>query len=106
LSELRKLLSGEQEVTLTITDKGAWLTQAGTEITIRLVEGGFPDYQGVVSKKPDTFITVNRAALIAALKRASLFSSERYRGVKLTLGDNRSPSPRPAPTLARVETVG
>lgn len=39
---LSELLSGEQEVTLTITDKGASLTQAGTEIAMRLVEGDFP----------------------------------------------------------------
>jgi DNA polymerase-3 subunit beta len=85
LAEMRKLLDQPGEVVLTIDNNIASLTRGGTELSMRLVEGEFPDYKGVIPKSSRYQVAVNRDNLMAALKRASIFSNERYHGVKFSL---------------------
>lgn len=87
LTELRKLLDqgGDAEVKLMLDGQIASLKRGSTEVTMRLVEGEFPDYRGVVPKQTKHHIKVSRDALQASIKRAAIFSNERYHGVKLGL---------------------
>ncbi len=87
LGELRKLLDqgGDAEVTLLLDGQLASLKRGATEVSMRLVEGEFPDYRGVVPKQSKHAISVKRDELLAAIKRAEIFSNERYHGVKLAL---------------------
>ena len=87
LTELRKLLDqgGDSEVKLLLDGQLASLKRGATEVSMRLVEGEFPDYRGVVPKQTKYRIMVTRDALQAAIKRAAIFSNERYHGVKLAL---------------------
>ena len=70
---------------LSIESQLAWLTRGKTEISMRRVEGEFPDYRGVIPKKSNTQIVVGRDDLLAAIKRASIFSSERYHGIRIAM---------------------
>jgi DNA polymerase-3 subunit beta len=54
---------------------------------MRLVEGEFPDYKGVIPKQSRYQIGIERDTLLAAIKRAAIFSNERFHGVKLGLAD-------------------
>jgi DNA polymerase III subunit beta len=87
LMELRKLLDqgGDAEAKLSIDGQLAYLKRGSTEVSMRLVEGEFPDYHGVIPKQSKHTIAVARDALLAAIKRAAIFSSERYHGVKFSL---------------------
>jgi len=87
LTELRKLLDqgGDAEVKLLLDGQLASLKRGATEESMRLVEGEFPDYRGVVPKQTKYHIKVSRDALQASIKRAAIFSNERYHGVKLAL---------------------
>src|SRR5271167_5027937 len=87
LSELRKILDvgGEAEVRLSLEGQLAYLKRGNTEVSMRLVEGEFPDYRGVIPKQSKYKIAVKRDLLLAAIKRAAIFSSERYHGVKFGL---------------------
>lgn len=87
LAELRKLLDqeGEDQVRLMLDGQLAWLKRGGTEVSMRLVEGEFPDYEGVIPKQSKHTIPVGRDALLNSIKRAAIFSNERYHGVKLAL---------------------
>jgi len=87
LTELRKLLDqgGDAEVKLMLDGQLASLKRGPTEVSMRLVEGEFPDYRGVVPKQTKHRIKVSRDALQASIKRAAIFSNERYHGVKLAL---------------------
>lgn|SRR5579885_1465295 len=87
LQELRKLLeqTGEEETRLSIDGQLAYLKRGGTEVSMRLVEGEFPDYQGVLPKTSRHQVTIGRDELLAAIKRASIFSNERYHGIKFSL---------------------
>ncbi|HVC45113.1 MAG TPA: DNA polymerase III subunit beta [Candidatus Binataceae bacterium] len=87
LAELRKLLdqAGDAEVDLSLDGQLAWLKRGATEVSMRLVEGEFPDYRGVIPKQSRYQIAVPRGALLSSIKRAAIFSNERYHGVKLAL---------------------
>ena len=89
LTELRKLLDqgGDAEVKLMLDGQLASLKRGTTEVSMRLVEGEFPDYRGVVPKQTKHHINVTRDALQASIKRAAIFSNERYHGVKLALSN-------------------
>ena len=87
LAELQKILDKESdaEVRLYLEGQLAYLKRGATEISMRLVEGEFPDYRGVIPKQSRYKIAVKRDLLFAAIKRAAIFSSERYHGVKFAL---------------------
>jgi DNA polymerase-3 subunit beta len=87
LQELRKLLDqqGEEEVKLSLDGQLAYLKRGNTEVSMRLVEGEFPDYRGVIPKQSRHQIKIARDDLMAAIKRAAIFSNERYHGVKFAL---------------------
>jgi DNA polymerase-3 subunit beta len=87
LQELRKLLDvdGDTEVSLTLDGQLAYLKRGSTEVSMRLIEGEFPDYRGVIPKQSKHKVAVARDLLFAAIKRAAIFSSERYHGVKFAM---------------------
>src|SRR5437588_264095 len=83
--QLRKLLdqAGESEAQLVIDGQLAWLRRGATELSRRLVEGEFPDYKGVIPIQSRYEIHIGRDTLLNAMRRAAIFSNERYHGVKL-----------------------
>ena len=54
------------------------------QLIARLLDVNFPDYEKILSKSNDRVATAPTAACQAAIRRVSLFSSERSRGVKLS----------------------
>jgi DNA polymerase III subunit beta len=87
MAELRKLLdqAGDGEVELALDGSLAWIKRGATEVSMRLVEGEFPDYRGVIPKQSRYQVMVARDLLLSAIKRAAIFSNERYHGVKFGL---------------------
>jgi DNA polymerase-3 subunit beta len=87
LQELRKLLeqTGEEQVKLSLDGQLAYLKRGKTEVSMRLVEGEFPDYRGVIPKQSRHQVRIARDDLMASIKRAAIFSNERYHGVKFAL---------------------
>jgi DNA polymerase III subunit beta len=63
----------------------AWLKRGATEVSMRLVEGEFPDYRGVIPNESRYHVSVARNELLSAIKRVAIFSNERYHGVKFSL---------------------
>ena len=84
--ELRKVLeSGEDLVELIVQGGVAHASRGRVQMSMRLVEGEFPDYNQVIPKKSERHATIDAASLHAALRRVSVVSSERTRGVRLQL---------------------
>jgi DNA polymerase-3 subunit beta len=90
VAEISKVIeSGDAPVTIAFHGGVAHATRAQVELSMRLVEGEFPDYHQVVPQKSDRRMLVSAAALLAALRRVSIVSSERTRGVKLQLDNGK-----------------
>jgi len=82
--EISKVIeSGDDAVTLTLQGGVAHATRGAVELSMRLVEGEFPDYKQVVPQKSDRRMLVGVEPFLAALRRVSIVSSERTRGIKL-----------------------
>lgn len=86
VNEMKKLLEEKEgDFLLAITEKSATMKNSDTVINIRLIEGEFPDYKQVVPKDNDKTVTTNRIEFLNALKRVSLLSSDRIKGVKFLI---------------------
>lgn len=88
--ELRKVLeSGEDLVELTVQGGVAHASRGRVQMSMRLVEGEFPDYNQVIPRKSERLALIDAAILHAALRRVSVVSSERTRGVRLQLDSQK-----------------
>jgi DNA polymerase-3 subunit beta len=77
---------------LAVTALGAQSNQLqmaanGIAITVRLVDGQYPNYQQVIPAKFDRSVTVNTQALIGSLRRAELVAGDRASMVKLAIAN-------------------
>ncbi len=55
--------------------------------TSKLIDGRFPDYTKVIPQNQTKTVLAERQELRDALSRAAILSNEKYRGIRLTLGD-------------------
>lgn len=86
LVEARRLLEGgDGEISFSIGGNLARIERAGVELFMRLIEGEFPDYRQVIPKESKRHVRVGSEELLGALRRVSILSSERARGVKLRI---------------------
>ena len=85
LAELRRLLedSGEETVSLGFTGNMAFVWKGDVEMSIRLIDGEFPDYDKVIPNANESEAKVSQGTLFRALRRVSLLSSDRFRGVRV-----------------------
>jgi DNA polymerase-3 subunit beta len=92
LLELRKLLaeaaeSGEEkpETKLGFVENSAIVRRPGVVLSMRLIEGLFPDYRQVIPKQGEKVLKLGRLRLQETLRRVSLLSSDKAHAVKLEL---------------------
>jgi DNA polymerase-3 subunit beta len=84
LLEARKLLEKDEgETHLSFHGSTAVIKKGTTELSMRLIEGEFPDYQQVVPKEKKDFISFSREEFLSAIRRLLVLTTERARGVKL-----------------------
>jgi len=84
--ELKRLIeSSGEELMVNITDNNGVFKVGNTLLAIRMIEGDFPDYKQVIPAKGEREVTVNRELFLKALRRVAVLSSEKSRGVKVSL---------------------
>ncbi|HIF64291.1 MAG TPA: DNA polymerase III subunit beta [Deltaproteobacteria bacterium] len=91
LNETARILSdmaSEADVKLSITANEAFLEAGSAIMSMRLVEGNFPDYNQVVPKKVPHLMVAERDSLLQTVRRVSLLSSERARGIKFSVQED------------------
>ena len=86
--ELQRLLSDEGSVEIVFAQNQVRFTFGDIELTSKLVEGKFPDYTRVIPRQLPESVRVGREALLRSLQRASIMTSDKNKGVKLTFGEN------------------
>ncbi|MBI3786279.1 MAG: DNA polymerase III subunit beta [Deltaproteobacteria bacterium] len=90
VGEIAKILeTGDETVRVQIQGGVAHLSRGAVELSMRLVEGEFPDYKQVVPQKSERRLAVGVEPLLGALRRVSIVSSERTRGVKMQIEPGR-----------------
>ncbi|MBE7413854.1 MAG: DNA polymerase III subunit beta [Deltaproteobacteria bacterium] len=82
--EIRKLLGeGESEVLFGATDKRAALMAGNAAMSVRLLEGEFPDFERVIPKDNGLTVLAPKGAFIECVRRVSILSDSKAHGVKL-----------------------
>jgi len=86
ITELQRLLADTDEpVDIDIAANQIRLRFGEVELLSKLVEGKFPDYQRVIPTGYAKGIELNREAWSGALTRASILTSDKFKGVRFTL---------------------
>jgi len=86
--ELQRILSGDGELELTIGSNHVRAQIGDIRFTSKLIDGKFPEYSRVIPAKPPHTMSAVRDTMRQALQRTSILSNEKYRGVRLTFGEN------------------
>lgn len=83
LVELRRMLSLDEESDLEWgVEKPSLIIKFKSQIlSIRLIEGNYPDYRQLLPKEKGQEIILNREDFLQALKRVSVLTSARFKGV-------------------------
>lgn len=89
IQEIRKFSEDKDTLRFGIEKKQAVLKSEDSLLVIRLMEGDFPDFQGVIDViSRENFIEINRLLFLESLKRINLFTEDMFRAVKIEVGDN------------------
>lgn len=91
LSELKKLVDEEDadEIQLGFEGNSGLARKGGVTLTMRLIEGEFPNYRQVIPTERGHQLTLPTEVFVHALRRVALLSAERSRAVKLELSERQ-----------------
>ena len=86
VSELKKLVeSGESPLDVWTDAKHIIAYRDNITLVVRLIDGQFPPYEQVIPKSSKRVVSIGRETLRHALKRVSVLSTDRARGVKFSV---------------------
>jgi DNA polymerase-3 subunit beta len=88
VSELRRFLSKDEEIKISIGKNHLLFSVAGVQFLTRLIEGTYPNYEHVIPQSNEKKISIKREAFTRALRRVSVMSRERANAVRADFGDN------------------
>ena len=76
LSELNRVLAQDETVLLQLGEHEAAFDVGSVRMVTRLIEGDFPNYQGLIPQSHPNHLTINRAELLDAVRRVRLLARE------------------------------
>ncbi|MBX9702179.1 MAG: DNA polymerase III subunit beta [Acetobacteraceae bacterium] len=89
VNEVRKLAEETQdEIAIRLSDTKIRFDIGTVQLTSKLIDGTFPEYERVIPRGNDKVLRVAKEAFAQAVGRVAAISSERSRPVKLSLGSD------------------
>ena len=85
LNELQRILGDVEQLQVRLGDREATFEAAGTRLSTRLIEGEFPNYRNLLPSSYPNLLTVDKAAMIEAIRRVKILAQDST-PVRLTLG--------------------
>lgn len=76
LHEVARLVDTTQELVIEIAERDAAFRVDGLRVVTRLIDGDFPNYEGLIPDKNPNRLTVSRSALLDAARRVRLMAQE------------------------------
>jgi DNA polymerase-3 subunit beta len=84
--ELKKMTEEEEDdIMICFLDNNAVVKKGNTFIVMRLIDGDFPDYTRVMPVNNDKVLKINRETFFHSLRRMSILSSEKFKGIKFDI---------------------
>lgn len=89
LIELRKVIEGvNKEIKIGVSDNIFSYVNDNTTFIMRMIDGDFPDYKRVIPENIDNYSIIDVKEFTNVLKRISILSSEKSKGVKINFSKN------------------
>jgi DNA polymerase III subunit beta len=90
LAEIYKLLEGAPEnFKMAVEGSQLVVVIGSTVLMVRLIEGKYPNYRQLIPQGLNQTVKLNREVLLSSLKRVSLLSNQKSKGVTLTFNDGK-----------------
>ena len=86
--EATKLLDTEGTVRIGVKENKFILKKDNETVITRLIEGEYPTYKNIIPWDNQNSLIVKKEIFLMMLRRMSIFSSEKYRGVKFKINKN------------------
>jgi len=86
LRELKKFLSGEGDVEITLGKNHTLFSADGIQFVARNVEGAFPAYEGVIPGENDKTVVVDREDFYRGIRRVSLMNRQTH-AIRIEFGE-------------------
>lgn len=87
--EIKKITDeGDGILKFGFVDNSAVIKKGDTTLIMRLVDGEFPDYTRVIPSANELIVKSQREALIHAVRRMAILSSEKFKGIMLEIDSN------------------
>ncbi len=88
LNEIRKTLDVSGQVEMAIEGSQIIIKKNNTVLMIRLIEGKYPNYQPLIPQSLKKKIQVPKELLLSCLKRVSLLSNQKSKGITMNIQKN------------------
>src|SRR5213078_2987603 len=90
VTEVRRLLDdADDAVELSLSDTKIQFVSGGVELTSKLIDGTFPDYQRVIPSGNDKVLSLDSREFSQSVDRVSTISADKTRAVKLNLAKDK-----------------
>lgn len=77
------------DVIIRFSDRNAVISTDSYKLNCRLIEGHYPNYNSVIPQNNSNCVTINRAAMLSALRRVLIFSNANSALIKLRLENSK-----------------
>ena len=84
----RLLVDTDDALTITLAQNQVRFSFGSVVLVSKLIDGKFPDYERVVPSSLKNHVTIDRLTLMQAMNRAAILTNEKFRGVRVVLGEN------------------
>lgn len=90
ISEIKKFIENTiDEIDIGIFENNFSISNIDNTLIMRMIDGEFPDYKRVIPEKSSNSALINKDIFLHSLKRISVLSSEKSKGVKINLTKDR-----------------
>ncbi|MCJ8332253.1 MAG: DNA polymerase III subunit beta [Lentisphaeria bacterium] len=88
VNELQRVLDGDDELEIRLSDARASFNVGSTYIVTKLIEGSYPNYRQVIPSSFERSVIIPRDKFIEVLNRVSIVVSETSSSIKFSLLEN------------------
>ena len=99
IHELHRLLGADELVKITFGNNQVRFDLGATTIISRTIEGEFPNYEQVIPPEAPSKMKLSREALLLAIRRASLWTTQESQSIKFDLSKNQLVVSKQTPEL-------
>ncbi|MDQ7781583.1 MAG: DNA polymerase III subunit beta [Desulfomonilaceae bacterium] len=106
LAELKRLLESlKGEISLGFEEKNLFVSTDRLMMTVRLIDGDFPDYRKVIPEPSDTIVRVPHSQFTHTLRRVAILTSDRNKGVNIKVSSGKMELKTTHPDLGTARDV-